>query len=435
MDRFDEAVQCLRELIRFDSVQGAPAEGAPFGKGVGEALEYMLGVMKAHGFRTFNGDGYYGYAEIGDKEKPLFGVLNHLDVVPVTEGWSHAPFGGEIADGYIWGRGTEDDKGPAVAAFFAAAELLDEGRAPKVRLRFILGTNEESGWKCMEAYKAREEMPSEGFSPDADFPVINCEKGVSFYSIKFPLPEGVYSLKAGTRANIVPDSAEAVAEYSEALINAANGAGAAIERNGKTLKITTSGKSAHGSSPEKGVNALIALLKILKSVSAVAEKLHAVFAPTNGAGAGMACRDEQSGALTLNAGAARTEGSALYIETDIRYPVTVNGDAITEKLKAALPEAEITLKNHHDPLYVPKDSPLVKGLLEAYKKVTGDSEAEAISIGGATYARVLPCGVAFGPIFPGEESYIHMRDERISLASFKKMIKIYKEAFAILCFE
>lgn len=99
------------------------------------------------------------------------------------------------------------------------------------------------------------------------------------------------------------------------------------------------------------------------------------------------------------------------------------------------PEAEITLKNHHDPLYVPKDSPLVKGLLEAYKKVTGDSEAEAISIGGATYARVLPCGVAFGPIFPGEESYIHMRDERISLASFKKMIKIYKEAFAILCFE
>lgn len=435
MDRFDEAVKCLRELLRFDSVEGEPACGAPFGKGVANALNYMLGVMENNGFRTFNGDGYYGYAEIGDKDKPLFGVLNHLDVVPVTEGWSHDPFGGEIDGGAVWGRGAEDDKGPAVAAFFAALALLDEGRKPKKRLRFILGTNEESGWKCMDAYRAREEMPAEGFSPDADFPVINCEKGVSFYSAELPLPKGLLYLKSGTRANIVPDHAVAEAEYSVRLEQAARDAGAETERDGNVLRIVTRGVSAHGSSPESGVNALTALMSILSVTSDYAEKLRKVFSASDGSGAGIACSDKESGALTLNAGAARTECGRLIIDADIRYPISASRDAIAAKLAKALPEAHITLKNFHDPLFVPEDHPLVKGLLTAYKNVTGDKDARPIAIGGATYARVLPCGVAFGPIFPGEKSYIHMRDERIPLDSFRKMYEIYKEAYRLLCFE
>ena len=435
MDRFDEAVECLRELIRFDSVEGEPAYGAPFGKGVANALNYMLGVMENNGFRTFNGDGYYGYAEIGDKDKPLFGVLNHLDVVPVTEGWSHDPFGGEIADGALWGRGAEDDKGPAVAAFFASLALLDEGRKPKKRLRFILGTNEESGWKCMDAYKAREEMPAEGFSPDADFPVINCEKGVAFYSVELPLPDKLIALKSGTRANIVPDHAAAEAEYSVKLEEAARKAGAETERNGNVLKIVTRGVSAHGSAPESGVNALTALLSILSATSEYSEKLYRIFSASDGSGAGIASSDKESGALTLNAGAARTEGGKLIVETDIRYPISASRDEIAAKLGKALPEGRITLKNSHDPLFVPEDHPLVTGLLAAYKNVTGEKDARPIAIGGATYARVLPCGVAFGPIFPGEKSYIHMRDERIPLDSFRKMYDIYKEAFRILCFE
>lgn len=435
MDRFDEAVKCLRELLRFDSVEGEPACGAPFGKGVANALNYMLGVMENNGFRMFNGDGYYGYAEIGEKDKPLFGILSHLDVVPVTEGWSHDPFGGEIDGGAVWGRGAEDDKGPAVAAFFAALELLDEGRKPKKRLRFILGTNEESGWKCMDAYRAREEMPAEGFSPDADFPVINCEKGVAFFSAELPLPKGLIYLNSGTRANIVPDHAVAEAEYSVELEQAARDAGAETERDGNVLRIVTRGVSAHGSSPESGVNALTAMLTILSVTSGYAKKLCKVFSASDGSGAGIACSDKESGALTLNAGAARTEGERLVVDTDIRYPITASRDEIAAKLAKALPEAHITLKNFHDPLYVPEDHPLVKGLLTAYKNVTGDEGARPISIGGATYARVLPCGVAFGPIFPGEKSYIHMRDERIPLDSLRRMYEIYKEAFGILCFE
>ncbi len=435
MDRFDEAVKCLRELLRFDSVEGEPACGAPFGKGVANALNYMLGVMENNGFRTFNGDGYYGYAEIGEKDKPLFGILSHLDVVPVTEGWSHDPFGGEIDGDAVWGRGAEDDKGPAVAAFFAALELLDEGRKPKKRLRFILGTNEESGWKCMDAYRAREEMPAEGFSPDADFPVINCEKGVAFFSAELPLPKGLLYLNSGTRANIVPDHAVAEAEYSVELEQAARDAGAETERDGNVLRIVTRGVSAHGSSPESGVNALTAMLTILSVTSGYAKKLCKVFSASDGSGAGIACSDKESGALTLNAGAARTEGERLVVDTDIRYPITASRDEIAAKLAKALPEAHITLKNFHDPLYVPEDHPLVKGLLTAYKNVTGDKDARPIAIGGATYARVLPCGVAFGPIFPGEKSYIHMRDERIPLDSFRRMYEIYKEALGILCFE
>ncbi len=435
MDYFDEAVNCLRELIGIDSVQSAPAAGAPFGKGVREALDYMLSVMEKAGFRTFVNDGYYGYAEIGSADKPLFGVLNHLDVVPVTEGWSHDPFGGEIDGGCIWGRGAEDDKGPAVAAFFAAKELLDEGRVPKVRLRFILGTNEESGWKCMDKYKANEEMPETGFSPDADFPVINCEKGVAFYNVRMPLPEGIVSVTSGTRANIVPDYAEALVKSSGYTTSAAEKAGAECSASDGMTKIVTHGVSAHGSSPRSGVNALVGLLTALGAANPDIKKLADALGKSDGSGSGLACSDKESGALTLNAGAARTVNGVLSLDLDIRHPVTVKRDDVTAKLAAALPYAEVSLVSYHDPLFVPKDHPLVRGLLEAYRKVTGDKDAEPISIGGATYARVLPVGVGFGPVFPGEKSYIHMRDERLPLESFRKMKAVYKEALSLLCFE
>ena len=87
----------------------------------------------------------------------------------------------------------------------------------------------------------------------------------------------------------------------------------------------------------------------------------------------------------------------------------------------------------HLPLYVPKEHELVQKLLAAYNKVTGE-KAEAIAIGGGTYARVLPCGVAFGPCFPGGNSAIHCADEYVDRKDFEKMCEVYYEAFKALCF-
>lgn len=429
MNRTSDALKTLSELIKIPSVEGAPECGAPFGRENLRALNYMLSVCSNLGFRTVSGDGYYGYAEIGDSDKPLFGVLTHLDVVPVSEGWSHHPFGGVIDGGYLWGRGALDDKGPAVAAVYACRELLDEGLKPSKRIRFIFGSNEESGWRCIEKYLENEEIPSLAFSPDADFPVIYCEKAVSHVGALFPLPSGIADFKAGTRVNIVPDLAECVLE-SDALSASPEALPEGVTRTENGFKAV--GKAAHGSSPSAGDNAAVKLLKFISSFIPSAKKLYDICAFSDGYGMGLKASAPDYGALTVNPGVFRVENGKIAVSFDFRHPASVTTEDIVKRL-GELGGAEIYVSGKHRPLLMPKDHPLVAALTEAYREVTGDN-AEPVSIGGATYARALPAAVAFGPVFPGEESNIHQTDERVSLDSFEKTMKIYKAALKKLCF-
>lgn len=76
-------------------------------------------------------------------------LMAHQDVVPIGTGaedaWSHAPFGGEVADGYVWGRGTWDNKSNLIAQFEAVELLIKSGFAPKRTIYFVLGDDEEVG--------------------------------------------------------------------------------------------------------------------------------------------------------------------------------------------------------------------------------------------------------------------------------------------------
>ncbi len=406
----EENSKRLKAILSIDSVQSAPEKGKPFGAGVYSCLEYALNMMKDSGLTVKNGDGYYGYGECG--KGPLFGVLCHLDVVPVGKGWHYPPFGAVQENNKIYARGALDDKGPFMAAFFALEKLLKEGLTPKKRIRFILGCNEESGWACMDKYKEREEMPSLGFSPDADFPVINCEKGIVYHSLTYPLPRGILALNAGQRANMVPD--EASVTFSD----------------GTTL--VEKGLSAHGSTPQKGENALLKLLNKLQDTYPFAAELYHSFADPSGASIGLNFSDDVSGALTHNLGTARTVGNKLVFELDIRHPVTYKKEQITELLQLCL-SGEVKETFFHLPLYLPEDHPLVKTLLASYNEVIGEN-ARPITIGGGTYARVLPCGVAFGPCFPESPAGIHCADEYLDLDEFEKATEIYYRALKKLCF-
>lgn len=425
MSRFREAVEAARKLIRIPSVESAPSTLAPFGKENREALDTALEIASKIGFNTFCGEGYYGYAEVGDSEKPLFGILGHLDVVPVTDGWKYPPFEGRIAEGCLWGRGAEDDKAPMMAAMFAVRELLDEGLEPKKRVRLIFGCNEESGWRCIEEYLKKEELPEWGFSPDADFPVIYAEKAVSHLRLKVPLPEGLKSFSAGTRVNIVPDHAECVTEAAFSYSRLPDGISAL------NAGFEAFGRSAHGSTPREGDNAACKLIAFLSEGLPSLKRFRA-FEATDGSLLGLKTDDEIYGALTLNAGVFETVGDSLFVSVDFRHPAKITTESIIERLKEFF-GGEVEVRGSHRPLYVPKEHPLVKALSEAYALVTGDN-AEPVSVGGATYARAIPVAVAFGPVFPGEHSNIHQTDERISLENFEKMMKIYKYAIKKLCF-
>lgn len=425
-------IDALQALLKIDSTETPALPGLPFGKGVADALAYGLSLLRSFGLKTVNLENYCGYGEIGEGE--LFGVLCHVDVVPKGDGWSYPAFGAELHDGRIYARGAEDDKGPFVAALFALGQLLAEGKTPKKRVRFILGCDEESGWKCMEYYVKHAELPVSGFSPDADFPVIYCEKGVAYHHISFPLPAGVVSLTAGTRPNVVPNCAECVLAADKLVASLARSQGLTAETlDGGLMRLTAHGISAHGSHPEAGENALIKLLGALGVKYVPFHRLYAAFSQHNGEGCALSFADADSGKLTLNLGTAETENGALHFALDIRHPVTVKRQEITRILTEQLHGMRVEPGDYHDPLFVPKDDPLVTTLLDAYNTVTGE-HAAPIAIGGATYARVLPHGVAFGPCFPGEPSTIHQKDENVSVKNLERMREIYYLALKNLCF-
>ena len=419
----NELTDSILKLVAVDSVENTPEAGAPFGKGTVEALEQALSLMKSWGFKVKNLDGYCGWAEIGEGEP--FGILGHLDVMPVGKGWTKNPWG-EIVDGVIYG--VMDDKGPMLAAMYAVKALLDEGLTPKKRIRFIFGLNEESGWKCIEHYNEVDVMPETGISPDADFPVINCEKGILHLTVTLPY-SGKLNMAAGSRPNVVPNECEVSSDTAEFADFCLKSGLKKISDN----RFMVSGVSAHAATPWLGDNAAVKALKLFgacdEELASLAKRLDGIY----GEGAGVNLTDEVSGKLTFNVGVLKVENGKAAVTVDMRYPVTFTAEHIVSLLEKTFPEAEISVLNVQQPLYVDKNDPLVVSLLAAYNKVTGQN-AEPITIGGGTYARALKHGVAFGPEFPGSVSTIHQPDESASVEELGKALEIYYEAFKTILF-
>lgn len=426
MDYFDTAVKKTMEFLAVDSVQKEPCAQSPFGIGVAKCLSMAEDIAKENLFRTFN-NGYYVWAEKGEGE--LFGILGHLDTVPFEGNWTANPLG-EIKGDYIYGRGVLDDKGPMIASFYAFCELLSQGLVPKKRVRFIFGGNEESGWKCMEKYCECDEVPIKGISPDGDFPVINCEKGVAHLKAEIKKPATLISIKGGVRVNIVMDECHAKVK---ARLKERDLEDFKVKYEDGYSVITAKGKPAHGSTPDIGDNACHKILKFLaKELKGEYKTLEQLLCHTDGKSLGIAFKDG-SGTLTFNLGTIESNDKSIIAGIDIRHPISIERKVIEEILKSSPYIDSIETLNFHDPHFVSPQSELVTELLKAYNDVCLE-KAKPISIGGATYARVMKEGVAFGPIFPGEESTIHQKDERVSLTLFRKMYDIYKQAFKNLLF-
>jgi dipeptidase, putative len=183
----DELVAAIQEVVRIKSVGGEPAEGAPYGEGPRKCLDWTLAFAEQMGFRTKNVDNVAGWAEMGEGDE-MVALLGHLDVVPEGKGWTVDPWGGELKDGMVWGRGVLDNKGPVIIGLFAAKAIFDAGLKLKRRVRVIFGTNEEQGSKSMKRYaELGEDLPAAGFTPDAEYPIIHAEKGIVTYTVSLSL--------------------------------------------------------------------------------------------------------------------------------------------------------------------------------------------------------------------------------------------------------
>ncbi len=437
MDRyFDELVASIVKIIQFDSsMKDAEGENGeyPFGKETADCLQYFLSLAESFGFSTNNYDNYVGEVVFGEGE--AFAILAHLDVVPAGNGWKYPPFGGvindDVSDGgvtgaKIWGRGAMDDKGPAMACLYALKALKDEGFIPKRTIKLIVGCNEECGWKCIEHYKKVARMPDEGFTPDANFPVIYAEKGILHFTAAFPIENAqITALTAGKRANMVCDSATAflTRKGAEKLVNYQNPvAGTTLSYDNTTNVLLARGKSAHGSTPDKGANALQAMLAFLAQDN---ESFAFAYDVLFNDSLGLKVFADETGVLTMSPDVARLDGNVLYITTDVRFPATFALEGITERLTEG--GVQYVIDNYQAPLYNDIEGKLISTLSAVYNRATG-SEQAPVAIGGGTYARALACGCAFGPEMEGEEATIHQPNEYVTLDRVRFMGEIYYNA-------
>ncbi len=434
MDKyFDEVVSSIVEAVKFDSSMKPSENGYPFGEENAKCLEWFLSLANSFGFETHNYDNYVGEVVFGDGKD--FAVLAHLDVVPAGSGWKYPPFEGvinsDISDGgmedkKIWGRGTMDDKGPAVSVLYALKALKDEGFMPKRTVKLIVGCNEECGWKCIDHYNEVAVMPEEGFTPDADFPAIYAEKGILHFVSSFKIENAPFTfLKAGTATNMVCDNAVAFIDKKSAMRLAVyknDVDGTKFYFDNSNNKLTVTGKCAHGSTPDKGANALGAMLKFFAETNPDIKTAYDIlFADVTG----LKNMNDETGYLTMSPDVDEYENGVLKITTDVRFPSTHKKEEIEETLKNA--NVEFTVKNYQAPLYNDPNGKLISTLMKVYNEYTGKNE-KAIAIGGGTYARALKFGCGFGPELEDEEATIHQANEYVTFDRIKMMNEIYYNA-------
>lgn len=427
----DDLTDAVIRICAIPSVKAPAVPGAPFGTETVNALNCFLDMGRTMGMQAVNLDNQVGYVEWGQGDR-IIAALCHLDVVPAGEGWQQDPFTPIVQDGRIIARGTADDKGPAIAVLYGMKALIDEGYEPNARIRLIVGLDEESGSACMAHYVRTAELPAAGFTADAAFPVIYAEKGIArfdFICDTAQNPEDALQLiaaQAGARVNMVPaachlqfagkDSAQPIPEQ------------------------IVEGRAAHASLPWEGINAISMAMQEAAGRLSEQQSSHpfvtfyqqAIGLETNGASLGIAAADE-TGPLTMNAGLLKLDRQQAVLSVDIRYPACCNIAEMHAAMQAKAAAADIRceLVDHTKPLFLAKDSELVGALMKVYNVMTASS-ADAIAIGGGTYARSMPNIVAFGPTFPGDPDVCHQVNESVSQDRLLAAAAIYREALRAL---
>lgn len=458
----NQMIDDLKGLLSIESVRddSKASEDAPVGPGPRQALDYMYELAERDGFSTHDVDHIAGRIEAGQGEDVL-GILCHVDVVPAGDGWDSDPFDPVVTDDAIIARGTLDDKGPTIAAYYAVKILNDMNVDWKKRIHMIIGTDEESDWKCTDRYFQTEEMPTLGFAPDAEFPAIHGEKGITTFDliqdqINEEVDEPDYELlnfESGQRYNMVPDHAEARVLVKENMTDVIQNFEYFVEQNelqGEStvdsgiLILTVEGKAVHGMDPSLGVNAGLYLLKFLSSLNL--DKSAKDFVEFNnrylfdshfGEKMGMKFHTDVMGDVTTNIGIIKYDNKeAGRYGVNLRYPQGFEFEEAVERFTNEIKDIGFSLElgKVQKPHYVDKGDPFVEKLVKAYRNQTGDM-TEPYTIGGGTYARNLDKGVAFGAMFEDTEDLMHQKNEYMTKKQLINATSIYLEAIYALCVE
>ena len=458
----EEFIAELQDIAHIPSVSRADLAqpGAPFGPDCRKVLDYALERGRYYGFDTADHDGYAGSITWGDYDHSI-GVIAHLDVVPVGDGWVYPTFGATYLPEHdvLIGRGVDDNKSAFVGGLFAIRMLREFGVPMRHGVRLICGTSEETGMQDMAALRQMgHRFPETSLVPDAGFPVNYAQKGMVDGAITTPCEGNLLQLDAGSVRNVIPDEAECVIAVDVEAVRAAMGnadpADAALVEisavEGGT-RIVAKGKSGHAAFPAGGDNAIGRLARVLATAQLLTgtaksaiEALATLTADPYGESEGVAFTDEPSGQLTLVYGVAHLKEGVLTVSVDSRYPVTMDGAKLEADLRAAWTKLNFAVKEFDlsEPFYIPVEDPRVTALMSLYKDVTGRDDPP-YAMGGGTYSRAVPGAISFGPGMPGTKSDYsaflpeghggaHGRDEVLPIDKMLTCCKIYVAALAEL---
>jgi succinyl-diaminopimelate desuccinylase len=427
-----ELINSIIGIVRIPSVIDQDSNKYPFGENIDNAMKKTLEICEGLGLKTYyDPEGYYGYAEIGQGEE-IVGILGHLDVVPPggLDVWNHNPFDPVIENGKLYGRGTQDDKGPTLAALYAAKALMNLGVNFNKRLRFIFGTDEESLWRDMKKYMEKEEKPTLGFTPDSKFPLIYAEKGLLQIILEAENEHNLV-IEGGNAFNSVPDSIIYNRDKQDELIAELRALGYEYEMVENGVKVL--GKSAHAQVTEKGINAINRLAIALRNIGITSKAIEFIYNEIGedpyATGIFGNCEDEGSGKLKFNVGKMSIKEKE-ELSIDIRIPVTIDKNEIVTKIREAARKYGLSYREYDwlKSIYIPKDHFLIRTLMEVYQEVTKDTKSEPESSGGATYARAIDNCVAFGAMLPGRIKTEHQPNEHIVLKDLFIAMEIYAKA-------
>ncbi|HJB67586.1 MAG TPA: Sapep family Mn(2+)-dependent dipeptidase [Candidatus Fournierella excrementigallinarum] len=432
----ENVIRDIKRLVDVPSVEGEPEEGKPFGPGPAAALAHGLAIAEEMGLATHNCENYIGWAELAGESGAQIATITHLDVVPQGNGWTADPFDMQVKDGWLIGRGVADDKGPSVLCLYALKFLKEQGVPLKYTVRALLGANEETGMKDVDYYLEHYEAPAFCFSPDAEFPVCNGEKGgFNGELVSGPLAGNLLEFEGGVAHNVIPDRASCLVKGDISRLSERQGI--TLEEENGAVRIRGWGRGGHAAMPAGTVNAIGLIVDYLldnrlctEEENAFLQVLQKLHHATDGSGVGIAAKDEAFDPLTIIGGMITLRDGKLRQDVDSRYPTSITGEEIARRLSEALGGAG-TVENArwNKPFYISADDAAIQALVDTYNEVTGEN-ARPFTMGGGTYARHFPRAVSFGPERPGTAlpdfaGPMHGANEGANIGQLMQALKIY----------
>lgn len=446
----NEFVNDMMEFFRIRSVSEPSTGNYPFGEGCAKMLDTALEMSRKYGLDTENHEYYCGSALLrGETEREL-GVFSHIDVVDEGEGWQSPPYEPVIKEGWIYARGSSDNKGPAVASLYALRYLKEHKIPLKHTIRLYYGCSEERGMEDIEYYVDNCSLPDFSFVPDASFAVCYAEKGILEGEFSRKLEGNVIAFHAGHATNAVAAAARAVVTgvtMEDVRGALSEGDEITIKEVNDGIEVSAEGKTAHAAFPEDSENAAVKLAAWLcrSSFTDANSKeclrfLAEAFAGYYGAGMGIDYEDDLSGKLTMIGGTTRTGAGEVIQSMNIRYPASIDQEWLIQTVSETGKRygwMTKSLKNNVSHSVDP-DDPKIHVMNEICNRIWG-REFKPYAMGGGTYARKLPNAVAYGPGIldqkkPGwpDHGKGHQPDECVCIENMMKAAEIYIEALIAL---